>query len=165
MGLAIIIHPVASGPPVVVDPFLSDSCSHYKQMILLTPCSRLLLEKVTSSQIIKKFPHLMKPESSLSRLQDLVNCPYSEPHQSSPCPPPYFLNIHFDIILLSMSGSSEWSLSLRFLHRNPVRNHPLPIRTTCPAHLTNDIKMFTILILQKALCGISPMQSRLNGMR
>ena len=159
------MHPVASGPPVGVDPFLSDSCSLYKQMILLTPCSRLLLEKVTSSQIVKKFPHFMEPESSLPRLQELANCPYSEPYQSSPCPPSYFLNIHFNIILPSMSGSSKWSFSLRFLDRNPVRNYPLPIRATYPAHLTNDIKMFNILILKKALCGISPMQSCVSGMR
>ena len=29
----------------------------------------------------------MEPESSLSRLQELANCPYPEPDQSSPCPP------------------------------------------------------------------------------
>ena len=139
MGLVSIMHPVASGPPVVADPFLSDSCRLYKQMILLTPCSRLLRENLTTSQIVKKFPHLMEPESALSRLQELANCPYSEPYQSSPCPPSYFLNIHFNIILPPMVGSSKWSLSLRFLQRNPVRNYPLPIRATCPAYITNDI--------------------------
>ena len=132
-------------------------------MILITPCSRVLLEKLTGSQIVKKLPHFMEPESSLSRLQELANCPYSEPYQSSPCPPSYFQNIRFNIILPSMSGFFKWSVSLRFLHQNPVSNYPLPTRATCPAHLTNDIKMFNILILLKTLCGILPMHSRLSG--
>jgi len=35
----------------------------------------------------------------------------------------------------STSGSSKWSLSLRFSHKNPVYASPLPTRATCPAHL------------------------------
>ena len=127
MGLASFVHPIASGPPVVLDPFLSDSCSLYKQMILLTPCGRVILKKLTGRQLVKKFPHFMEPESSLTFLQELANCPYSEPYESSPCPPSNFLNIHFNIIIPCMSGSSKWSLSLRVPHRNPVRNYPLPI--------------------------------------
>jgi hypothetical protein len=33
-------------------------------------------------------------------------------------------------------GSSKWSLTFRLPHQNPVRTSPLPIRATCPAHLT-----------------------------
>ena len=63
-----------------------------------------------------------------------ATCPYPEPDQSSPCPPFHF-KIHINIILPTMHGSSEWSLSLRFLHQNPVYTSPLSIRATCPAHL------------------------------
>jgi hypothetical protein len=54
----------------------------------LTPWSRVLLEKLIGSQLVKKCPHFMQPEVSLRRLQEPATWPYPEPDQSSPCPPP-----------------------------------------------------------------------------
>ena len=60
-------------------------------------------------------------------------------YQSSPFPLSCFLKIYFNIIFLSMSRSSKWSLSLWFLHLNPVCYSPLShtwyTRGTYPAHL------------------------------
>ena len=50
-------------------------------------------------------------------------------------PTSHHLEMHPNIIHPSTPRSPQWSLSLRFPHKDPI--HPLssPIRATCPAHL------------------------------
>jgi len=48
----------------------------------------------------------MEPESSWPHSQKSATCPYAKPQKSSP-PPPYFLMIHFNIILPSTPTSSK----------------------------------------------------------
>ena len=95
-----------------------------------TPCSRVILEQLPGSQLVKKLPEFYETEGSLSRLQVPANCPYLEPAQSSPCLQSHFLKIHLIIILPSMSGCYRWSLSLRFPHKIPQS----PIGATCLVH-------------------------------
>jgi len=50
---------------------------------LLTPCNRVLLEKLSGSQPVKKFPafyHFMEFEGSLLHSQEPATCPYPQPH-------------------------------------------------------------------------------------
>ena len=98
----------------------------YKSVTLLTPCSRVLLEKPTSFQLVKEFPHFMEHEGSLPQSQVPSNCPYPAPVRSSPHPYIPLSKIHLNIILTSMTVSPKWSLSLKFPHRNPVYAYPLP---------------------------------------
>jgi len=50
---------------------------------LLTPCSRVLLEKLIGLQLVKKF---MEREGSLPHSQVSATCPYPEQSRSSPYP-------------------------------------------------------------------------------
>ena len=54
-------------------------------IIIITPRSRILLQKLSGSQLVNS-PHFMEPESSLPPSQVPVTCPYSEPDQTCPCP-------------------------------------------------------------------------------
>jgi hypothetical protein len=95
-------------------------CDHGHEILyLLTPWSRVVLENLTGSQLVKKSPPPppMKLEGSLPRLQMPVTCPCPEPDQPSPCPSSHFLKSHLNIIPTSTPGSS-----------NHVYASPLPRR-------------------------------------
>jgi hypothetical protein len=87
---------------------------------LLTPWSRVLLEKLTGFQLVKKFPAFTEPESSLPQSSGPANSPYPEPAR----PTSHFLKIHLNIILPSTPGSPNWSISFRFPHQNPAHASP-----------------------------------------
>jgi hypothetical protein len=53
----------------------------------------------------------------------------------------YFLNIHLNIILPSMHGSPQCSLSLRFPHKNPLHASPLPHLSYMP-HPSNSSRFY-----------------------
>jgi len=83
---------------------------------LLTPWSRVLLEKLTGFQLVKNSLHFMETEGSLPHSQVPTTCPCPQPARNSPYPTSYFLKSHVNIILPSTPGSPKWSLSIRFPH-------------------------------------------------
>ena len=104
---------------------------------LLTPWNRVLLERLTGLQLVKKFP-----------VYYVTSKVHYHIHK---CPPPvhiltfHFLKIHLNIILPSTPGSPKWPLSLSFPHQNTVYASPLPHACYIPRpshssgffHLTN----------------------------
>ena len=104
---------------------------------LLTPWSRVLLEKLTGFAANQEIPrtlwntkvhyrtHKFPPPVPILSQLDPVHTPTS-----------YFLKIHLNIILPSMPGSPKWSLSLRFHHQNPAyaSTHPHTCHMPRPSH-------------------------------
>jgi len=93
---------------------------------LLIPWSRLLLEKLTGLQLVKKFPEFYGTRRFITAFTRARHLSLSRARSIQSMPPSHFLKIQLNIILPSTPGSSKWSLYLRFLHQNPVCTSPLP---------------------------------------
>jgi len=63
----------------------------------LTPWSRVLLEKLIGSLVVKKFPALSVTRRFITAFTGAAICPYPGADQSSPYTPSHF-KIHFNII-------------------------------------------------------------------
>ena len=105
--------------------YLPTYLPNYLLTYLLTPWCRVLLEKLTVLQLVKKFPptsrnpkvhyrtHKRPPPVAILGQLNPVHIPTS-----------HLLEIHPNIIHPSTPTSPHWSLSLRFPHQDPI--HPLP---------------------------------------
>ena len=95
--------------------------------LLLTPRSRVLLEKLTCFAASQEIPLILWNPKIHYHIHE---CPPPVPilNHLDPVhtPTSHFLKIHHNIILPSAPGSLKWPLSLRFPHQNPTFASPLP---------------------------------------
>ena len=104
---------------------------------LLTPWSRVLLEKLTGFAANQEIPHILWNLKVQYRThKHLPPVPILNQLPPVPTTPSHFLKIHLNIILPSMSWSPQWSLFLRFRHQNLVHTSPFlhTCHMPCPSH-------------------------------
>ena len=100
------------------------------EVYLLTPWSRVLLEKLTSFAANQEILRILwNPKVHYRTHKRPPPVPILSQLHPVPTTPSDFLKIHLNIILPSTSWSPQWSLSLRFPHQNLV--HTSPFLHTC----------------------------------
>jgi hypothetical protein len=92
---------------------------------LFTPFRRVLIEKLTSSHLVKKFPTLYGTWRFITALKSSRQLCLSWASSIQSIIPHPTTRTSFYIILPSTSGFPYWSASLRFPHQNPVHASPL----------------------------------------
>jgi len=122
-------------------------------------------------QLLKKFPAFHGTRRFITAFKYTRHLSLSWARSIQLKHPSHFLMIPFNITLSSRPGSSKWSLSLRFPHRNPVNTSPLSHTCYMPAHLVFLDMIIQIIFgeqyrsLNSSLCSHlhSPLTSSLLG--
>ena len=99
----------------------------YLLTYLLTPHSTFLLEKLTDSQLVNKFPAFYGTRKFITAFTSSrhLSLSWASSIQSIP-PKSHYLKFHLNIILPSTPGFPKWSFSLIFPHQNLLYASPLP---------------------------------------
>ena len=119
--------------PNIIHPSTTGSSKCYLSLLLLlllssssssslTTSSRVLLEKVTGFQLVKKFPaFLWNPKVHYRTHKRPPTVPVLGQPNPVHIPTSHLLEIHLNIIHPSKPRSPQWALSLRFPHQDPIR--------------------------------------------
>ena len=88
--------------------------------------NRLLPEKLTGPQLVKKFPAFYGTRRFITVYTSGRHLSLSWASSIQSMPPFPFLKIHFHIIFPSIPRSSKWFFYLQVPHQNPVCTSPVP---------------------------------------
>ena len=89
---------------------------------ILTPWCRVVLEKLTGLQLVKKFPaFLWNPKVQYRTHKRPPPVPILGQPNPIHIPTSHLLKIHPNIIYPSTPRSPQWSLSVRFPRQDPIR--------------------------------------------
>ena len=118
------VSPVSVIPPTLHDHSFIHS-SNYLLTYLLTPWSRVLLERLPGFAANQEIPRILwNPKVHYRTHKRPPPFPILSQLHPVPTTPSNFLKIHLNIILPSTSWSPQWSLSLRFPHQHIVHTSP-----------------------------------------
>ena len=126
--------------------FSCDLKTDLRNCILLTPWSRVILEKPNGSQVVEKFPPIFWNPEARYRIYKcpllvLITRHINTVHASLS----HFLKIDLNIILPSTPGFSKWYFSFSYHHQTLYTPFHSSINATCPTHLNLDLFTRTIL--------------------
>jgi len=143
--------------------------------------SRVLLRKLIITQPAKKFPLFRETDTSLPCSQDPATDSFLNTVDPNHRLLSYSPTIHYCIKFPYTAMPSKWSLPYKFSDRNVLSLPHLPIRATCPPHVTLlhlivliifgeawILRMFSYVLLQPPITfsflgsntSIRPMYSR-----